>query len=114
MSLIKCAECGEKISSNATKCIHCNAPIDTNKRTKGYITDYETESNINSLNRLAAVLSVILILGGFIFLFVAIGSEEPLLIAFAIACVVMGFVMPTFIKWKALMLKNVYEINRKR
>jgi len=117
MALIKCSKCGNEISTNSKSCIHCGASIQVDKDTKVITFDNDTEKNINSLNTLSVILLVIFIIMGIVCLFIGIGMSDdvstPLFIIFGITSIIIGAIMPMFIKWMALMLKNLYELNRK-
>ena len=116
MALIKCKKCGKEISSNSEKCIYCGEEVKIDEKTMPILNDYETENNIKSLNNISRILNIILIIGGIIFLIVSLTSDDDInvmLLAFSITCIIIGLVLPVFIKWMALMLKNIYELNRK-
>ena len=114
MALIKCPKCGKEISDKAPACIHCGSSINSKKSI--VIAEDETQKNIDTLNTLATVLRVIFIVAAIICFMAAIGiGDEEGFILFipAISAIISGIILPAFIKWKALILKNVYDINRK-
>ena len=79
-------------------------------------TNYETEKNINTLNLLSKILKWLMLIFGAIACLVAFTiAEEAGILCFIIGIVtiIFAFILPAFIKWKALMLKNLYEINMK-
>lgn len=53
MALIKCPECGEKISDKSNMCIHCGYPLEkfVEKLSKEYIAnDVMLENNVSAGN----------------------------------------------------------------
>ena len=79
-------------------------------------TNYETEKNINTLNLLSKILKWLMLIFGAIACLVAFTiAEEAGILCFIIGIVtiIFAFILPAFIKWKALMLKHLYEINIK-
>ena len=118
MALIKCNNCGNEISSNSDKCIHCGTSIQIDRNTKPIITDYETERNIKKLNTIASIMSVIFAICAFITLIAGIAliiDEEGgiIYIVLSVLLFIGGIFGSIFINWMALMLKNLYELNRK-
>lgn len=121
MALIKCGKCGKEISSNAEKCIHCGTAIDKTQKEIVCI-DYETEMTIEKLNKIADISKSLCLIGGIlliVFAFIMLVSIEEIngslisLFVFGVFSIVMAYVQPIFIKHKAMILKNLYEINKK-
>ena len=48
MALVKCIECGKKISSNAAVCIHCGNPLDNYE-----MIDYKSFYDLNEKERVS-------------------------------------------------------------
>lgn len=118
MALIKCSNCGKEISSNAETCIHCGNTIAKERRTQPNImsTDFETEKNITALNMFSNLLKWLMLIGGIIFIVLGCTTADDIGALFFIVgviSIIFAFIVPTFIKWKALLLKNIYELNMK-
>ena len=97
--------------------------IDTNKNIKNDYTaqtsiktNSETEKNINTLNLLSKILKWLMLICGAIACLSAFTLPEEIGIfcfIFGVVIIIFAFILPAFIKWKALMLKHLYEINIK-
>jgi len=75
--------------------------------------DYDTDMNILSILRLAKITRVLFIILGIItFILNIIIEPNAIVITSSIVCIIFGIVLPIFIKWKALILKNIYELNK--
>ena len=106
MALIKCPECKKDISSKATKCVYCGYEL---KSTDNNLT--LDEKNVITLLKFASASRVLFIVFAFISLISA--TENALMLLVTFASVVLSIIYPAFIENKALVLKNLYEINRK-
>lgn len=63
MSLIKCSECGKKISDKADVCINCGAPIELNdKKIDDKVNDERLDYLRNYLKRDKQILKVVLVI----------------------------------------------------
>lgn len=107
MALIKCNECGREISSNAQFCAGCGAQIN-----KQMYTDLE-EKNIMTILKYANALQIIYIVLGVITLIGCFSEIWYICLPTGIALIISGIVHPAMITNKALILKNLYELNRK-
>lgn len=108
MALIKCEKCGKDISSSATRCVHCGIDLTPSNK----IETLE-EKNILTLLKYASVLKIIFIVCAVLFFVAAIAGDFTVLLIGSLICVVSAIIGPAFIENKALILKNVYEINKK-
>lgn len=118
MALIKCSECGKEISTNAENCIHCGAIIDKDSKTQAPFVskDIETEKNITTLNLFSNIVKWGILVIGIIIALSAFAIKEDIGAMYFILGVLLAlssFIISALIKWKALMLKNLYEINKK-
>lgn len=117
MALIKCNNCGKEISSNAKACIHCGKEL-----AEHYTSSVNgTEKNINFFLKLSKIFkygayifaAIVLLIG----IMAAGGSGEGEIFAicliFSIVLVIVAVLSTPFLEWKAYMLKNLYEINKK-
>ena len=114
MSLIKCSKCEKEISSNADKCIYCGTPTQISKNTKSITNDNEVENNVLKLNIIASIISVVSIIAAvitFIIGLIFIENGGITLIISSILFIILAIFGNIFIKWMALMLQNLYEIN---
>ena len=113
MALIKCSNCGKEISSNAKACIHCGKTLQENYA----VGTNGTEKNINFFFRLAKTFKIFAFICAGIFLLIGIASQDEMTFSacFTTSCVaiVVAFLSTPFLEWKAYMLKNIYEINKK-
>ena len=113
MALIKCSNCGKEISSNAKACIHCG------KELAEYYTNSinGTEKNINFFFRLAKTFKIFAFICAGIVLFIGLVAQDMMVFCacFIFSCIAVSvaFLSTPFLEWKAYMLKNVYEINKK-
>lgn len=61
MSLVKCSECGKKVSSNLEKCIKCGAPlvpVDEKEKLKNYVNNSKKAKKI--ILKIAVILGLLL------------------------------------------------------
>lgn len=117
MALIKCSNCGKDISSNAKACIHCGKEL-----AEHYSSSVNgTEKNINFFLKLSKFFKYITYTLAGIVLLIGImsagGTGEAEIFAiclvFSLILVIVAFLSTPFLEWKAYMLKNIYEINKK-
>lgn len=113
MALIKCQNCGKEISTNSERCIHCGTKLKDEVRTKNVIVDIDTENNIKKLNTISNVIVFLMFVSASIILITTFIAPSPIMIILFILCLLLAYVSPVFLKWQALVLKNLYEINRK-
>ena len=112
MALVKCSQCGKEVSTNTETCIHCGSKISINNN-EVIFYDYDIETNIESIMRIANFTRISFIILG-ILAFMSNISMEPnkIVITSSIVCIIIGIILPVFIKWKAFVLKNLYELNK--
>ena len=112
MALIKCSECGKEISTNNENCIHCGTKISINNNDVIFY-DYDIETNIISIMRVASFTRIaFIILGVLTFILNIFIEPNAIVIISSIVCIIIGIILPIFIKWKAFILKNIYELNK--
>ncbi len=117
MALIKCSNCGKEISSNAKACIHCGKEL-----SEHYTSSINgTEKNINFFLKLSKFFKyVAYILAGIILLIGIMstggtgeGEIFAICLIFSMLLVIVAFLSTPFLEWKAYILKNIYELNKK-
>ena len=128
MVLVKCKKCGNDISTNAEKCVHCGTPVEQLLNVDDVLVQTVSKSdlgsgeekNYNFFFKLAKVIRILLfILAGLVALVFFIASEgydEALMICGVVSgifLVLVAILSTPFIEWKAYMLKNLYELNKK-
>ena len=64
MALVKCKECGKKVSNKAETCIECGYPLSKNK--KNGSEEIKTLQKTRKSLKLQLLLSKIMLVGGFI------------------------------------------------
>jgi hypothetical protein len=117
MALTTCPKCGEKVSTNAEKCVHCGevlntqVNIDTNLAVENTYNWYLKYSKIIMV--VAIVLAVIIVL---VSLILMIDSDMLSLYLLPISVVLIGWgiLFAKEAEWKAYTLKSLHEINTKK
>lgn len=79
MALIKCNECGNEVSDKAMSCPKCGAPIASAQETKAAGTQIKTVQETSKKFKLQSILSVLLIIIGFVMLSATggVSNSEP-------------------------------------
>ena len=120
MALVKCSNCGGDISSNADVCVHCGKVLKSNESKMNPKTEKSTLGVVLGFNIMAWVLAGIMVLVALIFFFASFvnlvdGWIEEMMIfgLFGLGFLVAAVVVFMSIKWFALVLRNLYEINLK-
>lgn len=129
--MIKCSECGNEYQNTNKYCPNCGCPNDdvTNNVVENRVNNYsnnnsknisiETEKNINFFNSLANFIIVFTYIICFISCIglISISVEEDSPGVFFLGLLGCGFyilaayIAAASLRWKALTLKNIYEIN---
>lgn len=119
MALIKCDNCGKEISNRADSCVYCGVKLDDNKKqvdSKCH-SDAGIKRNIKFFLTLAKVLKIIIfIFAGLVFLIGIMTQNTKLfVICFveSIICCLVAVLSTNSLEWKAYVLKNLYELNKK-
>jgi len=120
MALVKCSNCGGDISSNADMCVHCGKVLKSGEYKMNSKTEKSSRNVVLGFNIMAWVLAGIMVILALIFFFVGfIGlideDFETLMMGsiFGFSFIVGAVVTFMWVKWFALVLKNLYEINLK-
>lgn len=108
MALITCKKCGKQISSNATECVHCGENLDNRDQVETL-----EQNNILLLLKYARSIKYVYITLGILAFIGGCILDTPIGVLFAIACFISSVIHPVFIENKALILKNLNEINIK-
>jgi uncharacterized OB-fold protein len=75
MALIKCGECGNEVSTKASSCVNCGAPISTSKEIKAVGSKlYTTQATSKKLKLHSLISSGLIILG---IIMLANSGSEP-------------------------------------
>ena len=120
MALIKCSNCGEDVSSNADMCVHCGKVFKSAEMKMNTKTEKSSRNLVTGFNIVAWVLAGIAVVTALIFFFIGfIGLFDEDFETWIMGTI-MGFVFLVsavvsfmWVKWFALVLKNLYEINKK-
>jgi len=74
MALVKCGECGARVSSSAAACPHCGAPVAADGRAAG--TALTTTQATSKQLKLHTLISVLAIIVGLVWLLIAASGED--------------------------------------
>lgn len=120
MALIKCSNCGGDISSNADMCVHCGKVLKSAEMKMDTKTEKSSRNLVTGFNIMAWVLAGIMAVVALIFFFIGFiclidedfeGMMMGSIMGFSF--IVSAVVSFMWVKWFALVLKNLYEINKK-
>ena len=121
MAIIKCSECEREINDNLSACSYCGNPLSDNRR-KNFFNDAtnenKTEKNVNFILKLAQIIRGVSYIGAIIIIIITLliyGIDDETFWGIFLGGMValIGFLATPFLEWKAYMLKNIYEINKK-
>lgn len=120
MALIKCSNCGGDISSNADVCVHCGKVLKSAEMKMDTKTEKSSRNLVTGFNVMAWVLAGLAAVTALIFFFIGfVGLIDEDFETWMMGTI-MGFsflisavVSFMWVKWFALVLKNLYEINMK-
>lgn len=117
MALIKCKECGNEVSSEATVCVHCGVKlkdeVDTVSKasieaTYGFFLKYG-----NVLKIIMYIFAGIAVFGGLVTADETDGVSLISAIISAFVLIISGIVTEKMFQWMAYLLQSVHEINIK-
>ena len=119
MALIKCENCGKEISSNAKVCIHCGNFKKNQKETYG-TSSISIERNINYLLKLSKFVKIgaficigLLLLIGLVTIIYRRKNLFVFCLIISVGIAIVALFGAPVLEWKAYILKNLYEINKK-
>lgn len=88
MALIKCSECRQEVSENATSCPHCGNPLKTNTVNVQTAPDKPIELEFTSKKWKRVILVAVVIMVGGLILFGNLKGDEKFI---GIVVVIIGF-----------------------
>ena len=116
MALTTCPKCGEKVSTNAEECVHCGAELNTKMEIDQNIEIEKVISWHLKYARSVMAIDIFLAIIIVIVSLVMIGDTDGLSLFYLIgAFLVVGwgiFISKGF-EWKAYLLQQTFEINKK-
>lgn len=117
MALVKCKECGNEVSSEATVCVHCGIKLkdemDTTSKASIEATYEFFLKYGNVLKIIMYILAGLVLFGGLVTADETDGVSLISAIFGTFACIISGVVTEKLFQWMAYLLKSVHEINVK-
>ena len=117
MALTTCPKCGEKVSTNAEKCVHCGEVLNTQVNIDTNLAVENTYNWYLKYSKIIMVVAIVLaVINALVSLILMEDTDTLSLFMLPISVVLVGWgiLFAKEAEWKAYTLKSLHEINIKK